>query len=128
MQVKILLFVYDKLQTFLCDNYHVSISVVDENINEDVSSTRSMCSLLDFLYFPVHWVLKPQYLRAGARDTVRLSFKPNHSRHDFLPTTTQEKVHRAGSTSVYCLCHLHEGIQHRWEDWTMAATEEIWMP
>ena len=36
---------------------HVSISVVDENINEDVSSTRSTCSLLDFLYFAVHWVL-----------------------------------------------------------------------
>ena len=48
-----------------------------------------------------------------------------HSRHDLLPTTTPGKVHRAGSTSVYCLCRLHEGIRHRWEDWTMAATEEI---
>ena len=33
-----------------------------------------------------------------------------HSRHDLLPTTTPGKVHRAGSTSVYCLCRLHEGI------------------
>ena len=41
---------------------------------------------------------------------------------------TSGKVHRAGSTSVYCLCRLNEGIWHRWEDWTMVATEEIWMP
>ena len=32
----------------LCDNYHVSISVVDENIIEDVSSKQNTCSLLDF--------------------------------------------------------------------------------
>ena len=38
----------------LCDNYHVSISVVDENINEDASSRQSTCSLLYFLYFPVY--------------------------------------------------------------------------
>ena len=25
-----------------------------------------------------------------------------------MPTTTTRKVHRAGSTSVYCLCRLHE--------------------
>ena len=43
----------------LCDNYHVSISVVDENINEDVSSKQNMCSLLDFSYFPVHRFLEP---------------------------------------------------------------------
>ena len=42
----------------LCDNYHVSISVVDENINEDVSSMQNTCSLLDFSYFPVHWSLE----------------------------------------------------------------------
>ena len=42
--------------------------------------------------------------------------------------TTPGKMHRAGSTSVYCVCRLHEGIRHRWEDWIMAATEEIWMP
>ena len=36
---------------------HFNISVVDEKINEDVSSTRSTCSLLEFLYFPVPWVL-----------------------------------------------------------------------
>ena len=46
-----------QIKNFLCDNYHVSISVVDENINEDVSSKQYTCSLLDFLYFPVHWVL-----------------------------------------------------------------------
>ena len=51
--------------------------------------------------------------------------KPKHNRHDLLPTTTPGKVHRAGSTSVYCLCRLHEGIRHYWEDWTMEATEEI---
>ena len=44
-----------------------------------------------------------------------LSFKQKHSRHDLLPTTTPEKMHRAGSTSVYCVCRLHEGIRHRWE-------------
>ena len=42
--------------------------------------------------------------RGGARDTVRLSFKQKHSRHDLLPTTTPGKMHRAGSTSVYCVC------------------------
>ena len=29
----------------LCDNYHISISVVDDNINEDASSSQSTCSL-----------------------------------------------------------------------------------
>ena len=32
----------------LCDNYHFSISVVDEHINEDASSKQSTCSLQDF--------------------------------------------------------------------------------
>ena len=41
---------------------------------------------------------------------MRLSFKPKHGRHELLPTTTPGKIHRAGSTSVYCLCRLHEGI------------------
>ena len=45
----------------------------------------------------------------------------SHSRHDLLSTTTTGKVHRAGSTFVYCLCRFHEGNRHRWEDWTMAA-------
>ena len=77
---------------------------------------------------PAEQTLKPHYPKGGARDTVRLLFNPKHSRHDLLPTTTPGKGHRAGSTSVYCLCRLHKGIQHRCEDWTMAATEEIWMP
>ena len=42
----------------LCDNYHVNISVVDENINEDVSSKQNTCSLLDLFYFPIHWFLE----------------------------------------------------------------------
>ena len=42
----------------LCDNYHVSISFVDKNINEDASSRQNTCSLLDFYYFPVYWFLK----------------------------------------------------------------------
>ena len=29
-----------------------------------------------------------------------------YSRHDLLPTTTPGKMHRAGSTSVYCVCRL----------------------
>ena len=37
---------------------HVRISVVDENINEDVSSKQNTCSLLDFSYFPVYWFLE----------------------------------------------------------------------
>ena len=52
--------------------------------------------------------LKPHYPIGGPRDTVQLLFKPKHSRHDLLPTTTPGKVHRAGSTSVYCLCRLHK--------------------
>ena len=36
------------------------------------------------------------YPRGDARDAVRLSFKPKHSRHDFLSTTTSGKVPRAG--------------------------------
>ena len=72
--------------------------------------------------------LKPHYPRGGAKDTVWLSFKQKYSIHDLLPTTTPGKKHRAKSTSVYCVCRLHEGIRHRLEDWTMAAPEEIWMP
>ena len=84
--------------------------------------------LQDLCSDPTEQTLKPHYPRGGARHTVRLWFKPKHNRHDLMPTITPGKVHRAGSTSVYCLCRLHERIQHRWEDWTMAATEEIWMP
>ena len=48
---------------------HVSISVVDENINDDVSSRQSTCSLLDFNDFPVHW-----FLASGVHvDTVHVS-------------------------------------------------------
>ena len=88
----------------------------------------SFCSRQDLCSNPTEQTLKPHYPRAGARDTVWLSFKQKYSRHDLLPTITPGKMHRAGSTSVYCLCRLHEGIRHRCEDWTMAATEEIWMP
>ena len=42
----------------ICNNYHVSISVVDENINEDVSAKQNTCSLLDCSYFPVHWFIE----------------------------------------------------------------------
>ena len=53
----------------LCDNYHVSISVVDENINMDASSRQSTCSLLDFLYIPVYW-----FLESGVHvDTVHVA-------------------------------------------------------
>ena len=53
----------------LCDNYHVSSSVVDENINEDASSRQSTCSLLDLYYFPVHW-----FLESGVHvDTVHVA-------------------------------------------------------
>ena len=62
------------------------------------------------------------------RDVVWLSFKPKHSKHDLLPTTTPGKAYRARSTSVYCLCQLYEGIRHRWDVRTVAAAEEIWMP
>ena len=65
---------------------------------------------------PTEQTLKPHYPRGGARDTVRLSFKQKHSRHDFRPTTTPGKMHRAGSTYVYCVSRLHEGIRHRWEN------------
>ena len=56
MSVKMLLCIR-QIKT-LCDNYHVSISVVDKNINEDSSSKQSTCSLLDLFYFPVHWFLE----------------------------------------------------------------------
>ena len=59
---------------------------------------------------PTEQTLKPHYPSGGARDVVLLSYKPKHSRHDLMPTTTPGKMHRAGSTSVYCLCRLHEGI------------------
>ena len=42
----------------LCDNYHVSISVDDENMNDDTSLRQSTCSLLDYYYFSVHWFLE----------------------------------------------------------------------
>ena len=83
----------------------------------------SFCIQQDLCSDPTEQILKPHYPRGGARDTVRLSFKQKHSRHDRLPMTTPGKMHR-----VYCLCRLYEGIRHRLEDWTMAATEEIWMP
>ena len=47
----------------------VSISVVDENINEDASSRQSTCSPLDFYYFPVYW-----FLESGVHvDTVHVA-------------------------------------------------------
>ena len=53
----------------LCNNYHVSISVVDENINEDVSSKQNTCSLLDCSYFSVHW-----FIESGVHvDTVHVA-------------------------------------------------------
>ena len=53
----------------LCDNSNVIISVVDENVNEDVSSNQSTCSLLDFSYFSVFW-----FLESGIRvDTVHVA-------------------------------------------------------
>ena len=88
----------------------------------------SFCSRQDLCSDHTEHTVKPHYPRGGARDAVRLSIKPKHSRHDILPTTTPGKVHRAGSTPVYGLSRLPEGIQHRWEDWTMASAEEIWMP
>ena len=90
--------------------------------------STSFCSRKALFSEPTDQTLKPHHPRGDARDAVRLSFKPKHSRHDLLPMTTPGKVHRAGSTSVYCLCRLHEGIQHRWEDWTVAAVEKIRMP
>ena len=50
----------------LCDNYHVSISVVDEDINEDVSLKQNTCSLLEFSYFSVHWFRVRRTSRYGA--------------------------------------------------------------
>ena len=47
----------------LCNKYHVNISVVDENINEDVSSKQYTCSLLDCSYFSVHW-----FIESGVHD------------------------------------------------------------
>ena len=65
--------------------------------------------------------LKPHHLSRGARHTVWLSFEPEHSEPDLLAATTPGKVNRVRSTSVYGLRRLHEGICHRWEDWTVAA-------
>ena len=69
----------------------------------------SFCSWQD----PTEQTLKPHHPRGGARDAVRISFKPEHSGHDLMSATTPGKLHRAGSTSVYCLCPLLEGIRHR---------------
>ena len=53
----------------LCNNYYVSISVVDENINENVSSKQNTCSLLDCSYFTVHW-----FIESGVHvDTVHVA-------------------------------------------------------
>ena len=61
--------IYIRLIKNLCNNYHVSISVVDENINEDVSSKQNTCSLLDFSYFSVHW-----FIESGVHvDTVHVA-------------------------------------------------------
>ena len=72
----------------------------------------SCCRGKDLCSGPNEQTLKTHHPRGGACDAVRLSFKPKHSRHDLLPKTTPGKVHRAGSTSVYCLSRLHTGIQH----------------
>ena len=58
------------------------------------------CRRQDLCSDPTEQNLKPHHPRGGERDTVRFSFK------------LQEK-HRAGSTCVYCLCRLREGIRHR---------------
>ena len=48
---------------------HVNISVVDENINEDVSSKQYTCSLRDCSYFSVHW-----FIESGVHvDTVHVA-------------------------------------------------------
>ena len=55
--------IYTRLIKNLCDNYHVSISVVYENINEAASSRQSTCSLLDFEF--------PSILVSRVRRTCR---------------------------------------------------------
>ena len=79
----------------------------------------SFCSRQYLCSDPTEITFKPHHPRGA----VQLSFKVIHSEPDLLPTTTPEKEHRAGSTSVYSLC-----FRHSWEDWTVAAAEKIWMP
>ena len=77
--------IYKKGDRTVCSNYR-GIS--------PFWSRKDLCS------DPTELTLKPHYPRGGVGDAVRLSFKPKHSRHDLLPTTTPGKVHRAGSTSL----------------------------
>ena len=66
--------------------------------------------------YPTEQTLKPHHPRCVAGDAVRFSFKPQNNGCDLMPATTPGKEHRAESTPVYCLCRLHEGIRHHWED------------
>ena len=42
----------------ICNNHHASISAVDENTNEDVSSKQNTRSLTDFSHFTAHWPIE----------------------------------------------------------------------
>ena len=55
------------------------------------------------------------------------TFKPEHSVHCLLSVTTPGKVHRARSSPVYCLCRLHQGIRHSWEDRNVDSIQESYV-
>ena len=74
----------------------------------------SLLSAADKIFARILLNRHSSYITPEVMPETQSGFRSNHSRHDHLPTTTPGKVHRAGSTSVYCLCRLHEGIRYRW--------------
>ena len=60
---------------------------------------------------------------------TQCGFLSNWSKVDMIFCLRQlQEIDRPRLTSVYCLCRHHEGIRHRWENWTVAVSEEICMP
>ena len=58
---------------------------------------------------------------------TQCGFRSNRSTVDmiFCLRQLQEKCIEQDRPLYNCVCRLHEGIRHRWEDWTMAATEKF---
>ena len=121
----------DSTRTMCGENYGTDHQMLRSMLIFSVKKTqleRSYETRQDICSDPTEQTLKPRHPRGGARDSVWLSFEPEHSGHDILSATTPGKVNIARSTSVCCLSRLREGIRHHLEGWTVSVAEEIWMP
>ena len=71
---------------------------------------------------PTEQTIQSHFPRGGARDAVCLSFKPEHSGHDLLPTKTPEKCIEQDQPLYIIFVDFTKAFD------TVAADEEMWMP